>query len=124
MARRGASYFTDAALLLCNIPNVKEILFLGIGAGIGNKCRSRDIHISEYCSRYEQVANHFVGSEFIAALDTVLRKEIIGLIKKINSNDDVRVYSETHASLPFLFSETEAFFNIILSWGLGMDLNE
>jgi purine-nucleoside phosphorylase len=122
MGGRGASDFADSSVLLCNIPAVKEILFIGNGAGVGDNIRSKDIHIPRSCSRYEQITNFLVDQDFIAESDSTLSEEINNIINEVTRNDDIIIHRGNHATVPFFYSETEDFLKEIAEKSITIDM--
>jgi purine-nucleoside phosphorylase len=109
MGGRGASDFADSSTLLCNVSNVEEILFVGNGAGIGNRVRSKDIHIPLTCRRDDQVTNFIVDDKFSANADNAMSAEIAEITRRKIGELDINIYQEMHATIPFFYSETEEY---------------
>jgi len=52
---KGASNFADSSYFLCHCTNVKEIIFVGTGGGIGGQVRSTDINVPPSRVRLHEV---------------------------------------------------------------------
>ncbi len=122
MGGRGASDFTDSSLLLCKIPNVEEILFVGNGAGIGKNIRSKDIHIPKICERFEQVTKFIVSDDFISDSSDSMSEKIKKILSKWIIDEDIMIHTATHATVPFFYSETDIFLKELSKKSITIDM--
>jgi purine-nucleoside phosphorylase len=103
----GASNFADSSYVLCHCRNVKEIIFVGTGGGIGERVETADINIPRSCIRLDKVLEIFLPPEAPAKADPKLAEELKNLIKRETRKLRIKVHSGTHATLPFFLSETK-----------------
>jgi len=103
----GASAFADSAYILCQIPQVSEVIFAGTGGGIGKMVNTADVHVPHTCKRLEKVLEILTPSEIPAKADGQLIRELFPLIKKEVQDLRINVHSGIHATVPFVCSETK-----------------
>jgi len=103
----GASIFADFSYILCHCPNVREIIFVGTGGGLGRDVNTVDINIPPACLRLDKVLEIMLPPEAPAKATPELANQIRKHIEREIRNLGVRVHSGLHATVPFLLSETK-----------------
>jgi purine-nucleoside phosphorylase len=103
----GASNFADSSYVLCHCRNVKEIIFVGTGAGIGKDVESADVNVPTSCIRLDKVLEIFLPPEAPANADSELSGSLRIAIEKALQNLGTKVHSGMHATVPFFLSETK-----------------
>jgi len=104
----GASAFADSAYILCQVPQVTEVIFAGTGGGIGKMVNTTDVHVPHTCKRLERVLEILIPSEIPAKADGQLIGELLPLIKEEVRDLRINVHSGIHATVPFVCSETRS----------------
>jgi len=104
----GASCFADASYILCHLKNVKEIIFVGTGGGLGEHVESADVHIPSSCIRLDKVLEFILPLEAPANADHDLAEKLESLIENEVRDLGVKVHNGMHATVPFFLSETES----------------
>lgn len=102
----GASVFADSSYILCHCRSVKEIIFVGTGAGISEDVESGDVNIPPSCIRLDKVLEIFLPAEASANADPHVSRKLKVQIEKAVRNLGIRVHSGIHATVPFFLSET------------------
>lgn len=102
----GASNFADSSYILCHCKRVREIIFVGTGAGIGENVGSADINLPSCCIRLDKVAEILLPPEAPAKANLDVAKKMAKLIEKEVQALDIRVHQGIHATVPFFLAET------------------
>lgn len=102
----GASAFADSTYILCQVPQVSEIIFAGTGGGIGRTVNTADVHVPHTCKRLERVLEILIPPDVPAKADGKVIGELLPLIKEEVQDLEINVHSGIHATLPFVCSET------------------
>jgi purine-nucleoside phosphorylase len=119
----GSSNFADASYILCHLDNVKEIIFVGTGGGLGEHVESADVHVPSSCIRLDKVLELILPLEAPARADPGLTEKLISLIKGEVLELGVRVHSGLHATVPFFLSETKSLLKDLQKQGaLSVDM--
>jgi purine-nucleoside phosphorylase len=103
----GASNFADSSYILCHCKNVKEIIFVGTGGGIGEHVKTVDINIPSSCIRLDKVLEILLPPEAPAKADPKLAERLKIAIEKEVRNLGIKVHRGKHATVPFFLSETK-----------------
>jgi purine-nucleoside phosphorylase len=103
----GASNFADSSYILCHCKNVKEIVFVGTGGGIGEHVRTVDINIPSSCVRLDKVLEILLPPDALARADPKLVESLKIAIEKEVHNLGIKVHVGKHATVPFFLSETK-----------------
>lgn len=82
----GASNFADSSYILCHCSNVKEIMFVGTGAGIGGGVKSADVNLPTSCIRLDKVLEILLPPEAPANADPKLSRNLKIAIEKAVQN--------------------------------------
>jgi len=119
---RGASDFADSAFLLCRIPQVKKIIFVGTAAGIGKNI-TPGIHIPLSCKRLEKVLEVLIPMRYSAKADKELFNQIHNILTTLINDSQIKIYTGIHATVPFFFCETrELLLNLQKEGFLSVDM--
>ena len=102
----GASNFADSSYILCHCKRVKEIIFVGTGAGIGENVGSADINLPSCCIRLDKVVELLLPREAPATADSDMAKKLMKLIEKEVQALSMSVHQGIHATVPFFLAET------------------
>jgi len=102
----GASSFADASYILCHLENVKEILFVGTGGGLGENVESADIHMHSSCIRLDKVLEIFLPLDASAKADVELTKRLKSHVEHEMRDLGIKIHNGIHATVPFFLSET------------------
>jgi purine-nucleoside phosphorylase len=102
----GASNFADSSYVLCHCANVKEILFVGTGGGIGEDVQTADVNIPPSCVRLDKVLEILLPPEAPAEADPTLSRKLEDIIEREASSLGIAVHNGIHATVPFFLSET------------------
>jgi len=103
----GASLFADNTYILCHVPRVDEIIFVGTGGGIGKEVNTADVHIPHACKRLDKVLEVLIPLDVPAKVDEQTIGELLPLINEEVEGLEVKVHSGMHATVPFVCSETK-----------------
>jgi len=112
---RGLIDFTERIRLLCSIPKVKEILFIGSAASLNEKIKPLEFNIPLYVLPFENIST--VYSDFINDLpiaNKALWKRVINLVKEEGSI----FHAKIHATIPFIYMETKRFLEYLKGIGV------
>lgn len=119
----GASNFADSSYVLCHCKNIKEVVFVGTGGGIGNNIESADINVPLSCIRLDKVTELLFPAEAPAKADKHLARDLRAEIEKAVADLGVRVHSGMHATVAFLLAETkELLVNLQKQGALSVDM--
>lgn len=99
---RGASTFADSLFVLCRIPKVKEIIFLG-SAGSLEDLENGDINIPPTCIKKDGVTDIILKKPTVSS-DKKLNDKITNLFHK-SINPNIKIKNLLNATMPFFFSE-------------------
>jgi purine-nucleoside phosphorylase len=102
----GASNFADSSYVLCHCANVKEVLFVGTGGGIGEDVQTADVNIPPSCVRLDKVLEILLPPEAPAEADPTLNRKLKAIIEREASSLGIAVHNGIHATVPFFLSET------------------
>lgn len=102
----GASAFADRAYILCQAPQISEIIFAGTGGGVGKAVNTADVHVPHTCKRLERVLEILIPPDIPAKADRQVIRELLPLIKEEVQGLGINVHSGIHATVPFVCSET------------------
>ncbi len=108
----GASAFADNIYVLCHVPKVNEIIFVGTGGGIGKEVDTADVHVPHTCKRMDKVLEVLIPLDIPAKADEQIIGELLPLVKEEVEGLRIKVHSGIHATVPFVCSETR---NLLLS---------
>jgi purine-nucleoside phosphorylase len=103
----GASIFADSSYILCHCKKVKEIIFIGTGAGIGEDVESADVNLPSCCIRLDKVLEILLPPEASAIADLHIVKKMRKLIVKEVQDLGIKVHQGIHATVPFFLAETK-----------------
>jgi len=103
----GASLFADNTYILCHVPRVDEIIFVGTGGGIGKEVNTADVHIPHTCKRLDKVLEVLIPLDVPAKADEQTIGELLSLMKAEVEDLGIKVHSGIHATVPFVCSETK-----------------
>jgi len=103
----GASNFADSSYILCHCRNVKEIIFVGTGGGIGENVESADVNVPPSCIRLDKVLEILLPPEAPAKAEPDMVEKLKGLVEEEVRSLGIKVHSGIHATVPFFLSETK-----------------
>jgi purine-nucleoside phosphorylase len=103
----GASLFADNAYILCHVPKVDEIVFVGTGGGIGKEVNMADVHVPHTCKRLDKVLEVLIPLDAPAKADQQTIGELLPLMKAGVEDLGIKIHSGIHATVPFVCSETK-----------------
>ena len=112
---RGLIDFTERIRLLCLIPKVREILFIGSAASLDKNIKPLEFNIPLYVIPFEDIST--IYSSFIEDLpiaNKMLWKRVIDLARREN----IRFHTKIHATIPFLYMETKRFLEYLRGIGV------
>jgi len=112
---RGLIDFTERIRILCLIPKVREILFIGSVASLDKNVKPLEFNIPLYVIPFENISTIYSNfMEDLPVADKILWKRIIDLARKEN----IRFHTKLHATVPFLYMETRRFLEYLRNIGV------
>ncbi len=112
---RGLIDFTEKIRLLCLVPHVKEILFLGSAGSLQPNVMTGDLNIPQYAIPFEDISTIYVDvTRAVPEADPELWKAVVSLAKKTG----LTVHTRLHATVPFIYMETKEFLEYLKDVGV------
>jgi len=105
---RGATEFSYRFFILVTHSQVREIIFLGIGASLVDSLNTGDINIPKLALPIEFTSLHFVGfSEALPIAAEDLLNEVTDIAGKYADEKDIKVANYNHATIELFYEESE-----------------
>jgi purine-nucleoside phosphorylase len=105
----GASVFADFSYVLCHCDKVKEVIFVGSGAGLGQAVNTADVHLPLSRLRLDRVLEDLLPRKLGAKATPRLLETLSGLIGPRLRALERSLHAGLHATVPFLHIETDPF---------------
>ncbi|BFI73794.1 purine nucleoside phosphorylase DeoD-type [Nanoarchaeota archaeon] len=104
---RGLTESLDRFYILCNNPDVKEIIFLGIAASFHEDLTVGDINIPEYVLPWEFISTEYVdNNEALPIADKELLDRVTNIANEVTSKD-IKIRNYNHVTVGLFYSETD-----------------